>query len=165
MNRGIVLCFVMALFVGTASSETLTGDYRIVDADTIDIDGVRVRLSGIDAPEKWQRCRDARGECYLCGQAATDALRYRIGFGDVRCEILPERDRYGRAIGSCYSEDGADLQEWLVLNGHALAYRKYSVRYVAEESIAEANGAGIHGGEFIAPWDWRRQVRLNPRCK
>lgn len=157
----VALMSLTATATAAAAGETLTGPHRLIDADTIDVAGERVRLEGIDAPERGQRCRDAAGRCYRCGKAATEALRRRVGAGAIRCEVSG-RDRYGRALGTCYAADGANLQGWLVRSGHALAYR--STRYVPEEDAARTAGAGMHAGAFVAPWRWRRHERLNPRC-
>ena len=126
-------------------------------ADTVDVAGERVRLQGVDTPERDQWCRDSANVEYRCGQAATDALISLIGGRPIRCELEPERDRYGRALGVCFTPDGVDLNGWLVRHGYGLAYRQYSARYVEEEEAARAEGAGIHAGEFVAPWIWRAQ--------
>ena len=132
---------------------------RVIDADTLRAGGERVRLQGIDAPESAQECRGADGGRYLCGDQATRALRERIGRGTVTCKI-EGRDRYQRALGICYAADGTDLNGWLVSQGHALAYRRYSTRYVGQEDQARSRGAGIWAGAFVPPWDWRRGKRL-----
>ena len=132
---------------------------RIVDADTLEVAGQRVRLQGIDAPESAQACRRASGRRYQCGESATQALRTRIGAGAVTCTI-EGRDRYNRALGICYATDGTDLNGWLVAQGWALAYRRYSTRYVPEEDQARAAQAGIWASEFVPPWAWRRGQRL-----
>lgn len=132
---------------------------RIIDADTLEVAAETVRLQGIDAPETAQACRQATGKRYLCGEHATQALRGRVGAGTVSCTI-EERDRYGRGLGVCYTVDGMDLNGWLVRQGHALAYRQYSTKYVPEEERAKAGRAGIWAGEFVPPWNWRRGVRL-----
>ena len=133
---------------------------RIVDADTLDVAGQRVRLQGIDAPESAQSCRQATGQRYRCGESATQALRTRIGTGAVTCTI-EGRDRYNRALGICYAADGTDLNGWLVRQGYALAYRRYSTKYVPEENEAKATRAGIWADEFVPPWAWRRGQRLD----
>ena len=133
---------------------------RVIDADTLEVAGQKVRLQGIDAPESAQSCRQAGGHRYPCGDHATQALRTRIGADAVTCTI-EGRDRYMRALGMCYAADGTDLNGWLVRQGHALAYRKYSTKYVPEEDQAKAAQAGLWAGEFVPPWDWRRGVRLN----
>ena len=130
-------------------------EVRVIDADTVDIDGTRYRLFGIDAPEGRQTCR-AWGRTWDCGAAATEALRSRA---DGMSCAGSETDRYGRTIGVC-SSGGEDLNAWLVANGWALAYRQYADDYVDEEAGARSNGRGIHRGAFVAPWDWRRGGRL-----
>ena len=67
--------------------------------------------------------------------------------------------KYGRAIGYCYLPDGTDLNRWMVQQGHGLAHRKYSKKYVAEEEEARAAKRGIHAGEYIPPWEWRKDKR------
>ena len=133
---------------------------RIVDADTLEVAGRKVRLQGIDAPESAQSCRLAGGPRYSCGEQATEALRTRIGPDAVTCTI-EGRDRYMRALGICYAADGTDLNGWLVSQGHAVAYRRYSTTYVPQENQAKAAQAGVWAGEFIKPWDWRRGQRLD----
>ena len=133
---------------------------RIVDADTLEVAGQKVRLQGIDAPESAQSCRQAGDQRYQCGEHATQALRTRIGPDAVTCTI-EGRDRYMRALGICYAADGTDLNGWLVRQGHALAYRRYSTKYVPQEDQAKAAQAGLWAGAFIKPWDWRRGARLD----
>ncbi len=133
---------------------------RIVDADTLEITGRRVRLQGLDAPEAAQICRQAGGQRYRCGDRATEALRTRIGGGAVRCTI-EGYDRYNRILSTCYTEDGTDLNAWLVRQGYALAYRRYSTKYVADEAHAKSGRRGIWAGEFVPPWAWRQGQRLD----
>jgi hypothetical protein len=85
-------------------------------------------------------------------------LAAKIDRRTVRCEGR-ERDQYGRVIAVCYV-GSTDLNAWLVRNGWALAYRRYSREYVPEERRAEADEAGIWRGEFVPPWEWRRGERL-----
>ena len=128
---------------------------RVIDADTVDVDGTRFRLHGIDAPETRQTCR-AMGRTWNCGEAATEALRARAE--GMSC-VGGETDRYGRTIGTC-SAGGVDLNAWLVANGWALAYLQFSQDYADEEAQARAARLGIHRGRFVDPWDWRRGERL-----
>ena len=144
----------------TSPVEILGSVPRIVDADTLEVAGQKVRLQGIDAPESAQSCRQATGHRYPCGDHAPQALQTRIGPDAVTCTIAG-RDRYGRGLGICYAADGTDLNGWLVSQGHALAYRKYSTTYVPQEDQANAAQAGLWAGEFIKPWDWRRGARLD----
>ncbi|MCY4608070.1 MAG: thermonuclease family protein [bacterium] len=143
--------------VGESSpmDEPLRPTVRVIDADTVDIDGTRWRLHGIDAPETDQTCR-AWGRTWACGQAATEALESRAA--GMSC-AGSETDVYGRTIGVC-SSGGEDLNAWLVDQGWALAYRRYAEDYVGQEEEARTERRGIHLGEFVEPWNWRRGGRL-----
>ena len=136
------------------AQDVLTGPARVIDGDTIEIRGQRIRLHGIDAPESAQTCTDAAGRTYGCGRVATSALASMAGRSSVACRVL-DVDRYGRLIGVCYRSE-TDLNAWMVRDGYAMAYRHYASDYVAHEDAARARGAGIWQGRFEAPWDWRR---------
>jgi len=140
-----------------ASTTDLSGRPRVVDGDTIEVGGARVRLHGVDAPESRQSCV-AQGARWPCGRRASRALDGRLGGQTVVCEER-DRDRYGRIVAVC-RQGGRDINAWLVAEGWARAYRRYSREYVDEESTARAARKGIWRGEFVAPWDWRRGERL-----
>ena len=106
------------LLVAVPALADITGPARIIDGDTIEIAGQRIRLNGIDAPESRQTCV-ADGVTWPCGQSATAALAEFIGGMPVRCEGQGS-DRYGRTIATCYVQ-GEDIEAWLVLNGWTLA--------------------------------------------
>jgi endonuclease YncB( thermonuclease family) len=139
------------------SPADITGTATVIDGDTLEIRRTRVRLHGIDAPESAQWCR-AKGERWRCGQRVAFALADKIGEKPIRCERR-DIDRYGRTVAVCYLGN-EDLNAWLVSEGLALAYRRYSLDYVDEEEAAEEAGRGMWRGEFVAPWDWRRGARL-----
>ena len=157
--KHICIALLLAAFASSAWAGTLRGAAHVVDGDTIDVADERVRIQGLDTPERGQKCLDAAGAVYRCGKAATEALKSLIGDAPVRCELEPERGRYGRAIGTCFTSDGVDVADWLIRNGLGLAYRKYSLRYVAAEEEAISARRGMHAGSFVAPWDWRKGKR------
>ena len=134
------------------------GTATVIDGDTIEVHGTRIRLHGIDAPESRQECNRADGTNWRCGQQAALALSDRIGRSTVRCDPR-DRDRYGRIISICFK--GAEaLNRWMVAAGWAVAYRKYSLDYVGDEERAHAAKLGIWSGSFQMPWDWRsRETR------
>ena len=140
-----------------ASRSTLSGRAKVVDGDTLDVGAVRVRLHGVDAPESRQSCV-ASGRRWACGERATRALAGWIGGGTVACEER-DRDRYGRTVAVC-RHGGEDVNAWMVSQGWALAYRRYSRDYVGEEARARDARRGIWRGDFVPPWDWRRGERL-----
>ena len=161
ITAGRIEGFLRALISpAAAQSMGLQGVALVVDGDTLDLQGQRIRLHGIDAPERGQSCKDADGMSWPCGQRAALALADRIGRRPVTC-VGTGSDTYGRIIAICYRND-VDLNAWLVANGHAQAYRKYSRDYVTEEEQAQRAQLGIWAGRFIAPWDWRRGDRLDP---
>lgn len=144
--------FIMVL---PSVAENPGGFARVVDGDTIVIGNNRVRMGGIDAPETDQVCLDARGESWNCGIAARNRLAARISRDIVLCKANGY-DRYGRTLAVCEA-GGEDLNAWLVREGLALAYVKYSRQYVGEENGAREHQRGLWAGAFIAPWDWRHR--------
>jgi endonuclease YncB( thermonuclease family) len=107
-----------------ALADDLIGQASIIDADTLEIRGSRIRLWGIDAPESTQLCRGADSERYRCGAKAANNLDAFIASRPVNC--LPiNLDRYGRTVATC-AVGGVDLGEWLVQNGLALDWPQYS---------------------------------------
>ena len=158
MTRPLILAFALCVIASSpAKAETLTGRASVIDGDTLEIHGQRVRFHGIDAPESGQTCK-TRGEDFRCGQKAALALADKIGRHTVACEGS-EHDRYGRLIAVCTLR-GQDLNAWMVTQGWALAYRAYSSDYVRQEEHAAARKRGLWRGEFVAPWEWRRSQRL-----
>lgn len=139
------------------SAQTITGIASVTDGDSLEIRGTRIRLHGIDAPESHQLCTRATGQDWRCGQQAALALSDQIGRRSVSC-VTRDIDRYGRTIAVC-SQDGVDLNAWMVQEGLAVAYRRYSRDYVAVEDDARRAGRNIWSGTFIMPWDWRRGAR------
>src|SRR6266576_2507001 len=133
-----------------ASAVNLIGQASIIDGDTIEIRGQRIRLFGIDAPEHDQLC-EAAGSQYRCGQQAALAPADQIGSKTVDCAPR-DVDQYGRVVAVC-SAGSEDLNAWMVRQGWALAYRHYSTAYVADEDAAHLAGDGIWRGTFDAPWD------------
>ena len=129
----------------------------MVDGDTIVVDGERVRLEGIDAPEKDQSCGPA-GKLWACGEASTEHLRAMLAGGMTSCS-WEQRDRYGRALGTCRSHAGRQVNSAMVEDGMAAAYLRYSRRYEPEQTRARESGAGMWSGPFDMPWEHRKKGR------
>lgn len=137
--------------------EILSGQVRVIDADSLDMDGRSVRLFGIDAVEKNQTCQDRTGTEWPCGRHATEKLAAILDGQNVRC-LVQDTDRYGRAVSLCEA-GGKDVNHWVVRNGWAVAYTRYSRDYEQAEAKARAENRGIFAGSFIPPENWRRQQR------
>ena len=151
------IALVLAL-IATPALADVAGTASVIDGDTIEVHGQRIRLHGIDAPESRQLCR-LDGKPWQCGKDAANALADKIARRPMTCEDLG-RDRYNRIIARCIVA-GEDLGEWMVQQGLALAYRRYSLDYVDEEADAQAARRGIWASEFVKPWEWRRDKRLD----
>jgi endonuclease YncB( thermonuclease family) len=137
-------------------SAAIKGRASIIDGDTLDIGGQRIRLHGIDAPESGQSCRDGTGRDYRCGQRATLALSDKIGGQIISCERR-DIDRYNRIVAVCRLA-GEDLNGWLVSEGWAVAYRRYSGDYIGAEETAKSANRGVWAGTFTAPDEWRHRT-------
>jgi endonuclease YncB( thermonuclease family) len=153
----LLLPLLLFLLSFPASAQSIRGQAIVVDGDTIEIVGTRIRLHGIDAPESGQRCQDARGQDYRCGQRAAFVLTDWIGRVTVSCEQR-DTDRYGRVVAVCRARE-TDINQWMVRQGWAVAYREYSPEYVPDELAARHARAGLWAGRFVPPSEWRRGQR------
>ena len=140
---------------------TIEGVVAVLDADTFEVAGERVRLIGIDAPEGEQMCR-ADGHDWPCGQIATAEVYRMVGGKPVTCDVYG-RDRWSRALAECF-QDGESINAAIVRAGWALAWYPETgavlgPRFDEQEQTAASDGAGMWRGDFIEPWNWRRGAR------
>lgn len=133
--------------------ENIAGQARVIDGDTLDIAGTRVRLEGIDAPESGQGCVGAWGGSWNCGTAATRALAALVAGREVRCKGS-ERDSYDRLIAICHVE-ATEINAEMVRSGHAWAFVRYSRRLVGVEREARRMRLGIWQADNEPAWDYR----------
>jgi endonuclease YncB( thermonuclease family) len=164
LPAALLLALSAALLLAQAGRPALAdmaGMPKIIDGDTIELNGEAIRLYGIDAPELGQICR-IKARSYDCGEIARTALLDLTAGVAVTCRIVPPGP--GGAAGDgrpgrCTAE-GYDLSEGMAYTGWALAHRQVSERYVVFEDQARAAGRGLWRGRFITPWDWRGGARL-----
>lgn len=154
----ILIPLLALLAACTPALPTVMGRASVIDGDTLEIHGQRIRLWGVDAPEARQSCDDADGAAYACGRQSANRLDERLENKTVSC-WLQDTDRYGRMVARCET-DGADVGAWLVRQGHAVRYARYAgAAYLIEEVAARRDKAGIWAGSFTDPEDWRRERR------
>lgn len=150
--------FAACLGGPSALADNLTGQASIIDGDTLEIHATRIRLWGIDAPESTQLCRGEDSLQYQCGAKAANELDSFIARRPVDCSPV-SLDQYGRTVAVC-SIDGVDLGEWLVRNGLALDWPRYSKgAYADAQAVAMREGRVIWEGSFVEPWRYRACTR------
>lgn len=153
-TMGLVGLLIAALFteryLGTADVTEVSGHPRLVDGDSFELSGYKVRMVGIDAPEGRQNCQK-NGQSWPCGRAAKNALARMIGGQTVVCQS-DGRDKHHRLLATC-TVAGKNLNQEMVAQGHAVAFGR---RYNREEAAAKAAGRGLWAGTFERPQDWRR---------
>jgi endonuclease YncB( thermonuclease family) len=148
-GKQIVVPLLLVAGIAAIAAD-ITGVASVIDGDTIEIHGERIRLHGIDAPGSCQTCIDASGRTWRYGQTAALALQDVVGRRTVTCAER-DIDRYGRLVAQC--QQGEIDGEWLVSQGLALAYRRYSEAYIPAEQAASAAKRGVWAGSFTAPGD------------
>lgn len=149
--------FLISLLLTTAAQGDIAGTASVIDGDTIEIHGQRIRLHGIDAPESRQLCLLPDGRQWRCGSAGANELAAMIARRPVRCATR-DIDRYGRIVAVC-QVGRQNISAWMVAQGWAVSYRQYSTDYLNEEAAARQARRGIWASRFDMPWDWRRRNR------
>ncbi len=135
-----------------ANAQTISGTARVIDGDTIDIGGQRVRLHGIDAVEAEQTCK-RNGERWSCGQDAKALLSSLADGKPVKC-TQHDVDIYKRIVATCEAQ-WTDLGGAMIDAGLAVALPQFSRAYLENEALAKRRQTGIWGAEFDAPTEYR----------
>lgn len=152
IRLAIALCAAFTAYWGVNNLPADKGQARIIDGDTIEISTRRVRLYGIDAPEIRQFCTLGTAP-YACGETAREALQNLVAGEPVTCKER-DIDRYNRSVAICYVRN-VEINDWMVRQGYAVAYRRYATRYIEAEEEAKAAKRGLWNGRFEFPWDYR----------
>jgi len=144
-----VTALIFILTINQVKSQTI----KIVDGDTIHLNGEKIRFTGIDTPELKQTCLK-EGVKDLCGVTAKKILIDKIGNNNVEC-ISEGKDQYKRILAECFVNNES-LSSYLVRSGYAFAYRRYSQKFIPDEDYARINKFGMWSMEFNYPWDYRK---------
>ena len=147
-----IFSLIFFLIFNQVSSQEL----RVVDGDTIHLNGEKIRFTGIDTPELKQTCIK-EGVINPCGLTAKEILIVKIGDNKVEC-ISEGKDKYKRTLAECFVNDES-LSSYLVRSGYAFAYRRYSKKFISDENYAKTNKIGMWSMEFQYPWDYRKALR------
>ena len=129
-------------------------EVKIIDGDTIHLNGEKIRFTGIDTPELKQTCTK-NNEVIYCGIKARKLLVEKIGKNKVQC-VREGKDQYKRTLAECFVNK-VSLSSYLVRNGYAFAYRKYSKKFISDEDFARTNNRGMWSMNFEYPWDYRKK--------
>ena len=149
MKKLLGILVLGLLFCNTSFADSL----RVVDGDTIVLNGEKIRFSGIDTPELKQTCMNGN-EKIFCGKNAKMLLIKKIGNEIPKC-ISEGKDYYKRTLAECFI-NGESLSVYLVRSGYAFAYRKYSNKFIKDEEFARKNKLGMWAMTFQYPWDFRK---------
>tara|TARA_B100001989_G_scaffold819_1_gene598 strand:- start:106 stop:603 length:498 start_codon:yes stop_codon:yes gene_type:complete len=156
---------IFLIFVSNLTAEEISGIPKIIDGDTVHINNYKFRLEGIDAPEMKQQCKKESFKIsstigfsfykdYSCGKVSKAKLKAKINGSKIKC-ISTSKDRYKRYIATCFKGE-INLNQWMVRNGYAIAYRRYSKKYVPDEEFAKEKKLGLWQGKFMSPEKWRK---------
>ena len=148
--KKFILSSLFSLFL--LSNNLFASHVTVIDGDTIRLGDVKIRFSGIDAPEINQTCVASEGKV-ACGKISRDLLIEKVTNNKISCTD-EGKDFYGRVLGECFV-NGESLSSYLVREGFAFAYRKYSNKYIEDEEYAKFNKLGMWSMEFQYPWDYR----------
>lgn len=154
---GATLAFATPVQAQPQQSVVVQGPARAIDGDTIEVEGIRIRLHGIDAPETRQSCTSADGAAWACGRHATSVLAAALAQADVACKARG-RDRYQRMVAVCWV-GAVEVGSAMVAQGMALADLRFGRSYRRVEEGARSAALGLWAGPFEAPWEWRRTRR------
>jgi len=149
MKKLSLYVFLVLMFCNVSFADNL----KIVDGDTIVLNGEKIRFSGIDTPELKQTCMKGEQKVF-CGMFAKMLLIKKIGNETPEC-ISEGKDAYKRTLAECFV-NGESLSAYLVRSGYAFAYRKYSDKFIKDEEFAKENKLGMWTMTFQYPWDFRK---------
>ena len=145
---------ICLIFFFLTYNDVKSYEIKIIDGDTIHLNNEKIRFTGVDTPELKQTC-NKNNEIIYCGIQARQLLINKIGKNKVIC-VREGKDQYKRTLAECFVND-LSLSRFLVREGYAFAYRRYSEKFIEDENFAKNNNMGIWSMKFEYPWDWRKK--------
>ncbi len=152
MRQALLLGLALAGAPVPAAAQAISGPATVVDGDTLDMTGFRIRLFGVDAVELNQTC-ERGGAAWRCGEEARALLGELVAGETIQCEAR-DTDAYGRMVSVC-RVGRLDLAAVMAEAGLAVALPQYSADYLAYVDRARAQGTGVWGAVFVEPAEWR----------
>jgi endonuclease YncB( thermonuclease family) len=134
----------------------IVGRATALSGDILRIDGTTVKLAGIEAPEREQRCLRHGNRRWRCAEAAHDALARLSRSRLVKCDPKGT-DASGRTTAVCFAGE-TDIGAALVKAGHVFAEGGFLARYSSLESEAKAAKVGLWSGDAERPQDFRARA-------
>ena len=153
INLFLVISICLIFFFLTYN-DVKSYEIKIIDGDTIHLNNEKIRFTGIDTPELKQTC-SKNNEIIYCGIQARQLLINKIGKNKVKC-VREGKDQYKRTLAECFVND-LSLSRFLVREGYAFAFRKYSKKFIKDENFAKINNMGMWSMKFDYPWEWRKK--------
>ena len=158
----IFLTSILSLVFLLSFNNVKSQELKVIDGDSIHLNGEKIRFSGIDTPESYYRGK--RQKCVFnkievfCGYWSKIVLIEKIGNNKVHCIKEDKPDQYNRILAECFVNNES-LSKYLVRSGYAFAYRRYSKKFIEDEEYAKANRLGLWQTEFQFPWDFRKSKK------
>ena len=153
INLFLVISICLIFFFLTYN-DVKSIEVKVIDGDTIHLNGEKIRSTGIDTPELKQTC-NKDNKIIPCGIEARKLLIDKISDNNVKCK-REGKDQYKRTLAECFVNN-LSLSSYLVRKGYAFAYRKYSKKFIDDENYARENNLGMWSMNFEYPWDYRKK--------
>jgi endonuclease YncB( thermonuclease family) len=150
-----IVAFTLALFTLPVSAGEIAGKARSIDGDSLEIDGTRIDLFGVDAPELKQTCTSRKKKIKHCGDLSRQMLGSLLKNVTIKCRRQAP-DREGAIVATCFAGP-FDINEQMVSSGWAFPVLQETDAYVRAETFAKARNEGMWRGNFTLPWVWRKE--------
>jgi endonuclease YncB( thermonuclease family) len=167
MRDSCARCLLIALacLVGATSQASdrhwIQGTVDVRATHIWQVDGSLLRLNGVDAPVRNQKCFDAADELYNCAVKMRNQAEERWQGEPVSCSVIGANGRHDEPpAATCYT-GSQNINAAMVASGLGIADRSETMRYVRYERHARTNELNLWSGRFMAPRIWRGGTSQN----